>query len=320
MNVAKGERSVRRIGQLFLVVFLLFGLVACQSELQNEQDSTPAPKTKAGSHGFLWKTSTGNTTVYMLGSIHVANEDFYPLDPDIESAFAESDTLVVEADVVNINQAKMLKLLEARGKYIDGTTLKDHLSQDLYKKLEETLKTFKLKASLFETYEPWYIAMMIDSLHTLKLGYNPELGIDYHFLEIATEKKMEIIQLEGAAYQIHLFDQFSPEIQVKVLESSLESVDHPEELHELVQYWKEGDLIGLERLTYSNEDLSKEFEVYMDVLLNKRNVRMVEKIEDLLKRGENKEFFVVVGAAHFIGEQGIVKLLQDKGYIVEKIE
>jgi uncharacterized protein YbaP (TraB family) len=316
---------VKKIGQFFLVVFLLLGLVACnpqsqQTESQNEQDTSPTPTTKVGSHGFLWKTSHGNTTVYMVGSIHVANEDFYPLDPDIESAFAESDTLVVEADVVNINQAKIMKLLEARGKYNDGTTLKDHLSQDLYNKLEETLKTFKLKASIFETYEPWYVAMMIDSLHTLKMGYNPELGIDYHFLEKATEKKMEIIQLEGAAYQLHLFDQFAPEIQVKVLESSLESVDHPEELNELVQFWKEGDLKGLERLTYSNEDQSKEYKIYTDVLLNKRNVRMVDKIEKLLKSGENKEYFVIVGAAHFIGEQGIVKLLQDKGYIVERIE
>ena len=44
---------------------------------------------------------------------------------------------------------------------------------------------------------------------------------------------------------------------------------------------------------------------------------MAEKIEGYLKGKE--EVFVVVGAAHLIGEKGILKLLGDKGYHMEQV-
>jgi uncharacterized protein YbaP (TraB family) len=41
------------------------------------------------------------------------------------------------------------------------------------------------------------------------------------------------------------------------------------------------------------------------------------KIDKLLKK--KGTYFVVVGAAHFIGKQGIIQLLKEKGYAVEQI-
>jgi uncharacterized protein YbaP (TraB family) len=51
-------------------------------------------------------------------------------------------------------------------------------------------------------------------------------------------------------------------------------------------------------------------------LIYERNRRMVSKIEGYL-RG-NGSYFVVVGAGHLIGEQGIVKALEKKGFRVEQ--
>ncbi|WP_426253101.1 TraB/GumN family protein [Paenibacillus pabuli] len=42
------------------------------------------------------------------------------------------------------------------------------------------------------------------------------------------------------------------------------------------------------------------------------------KPDGYLTNGKGEEYFIVVGAAHYLGDQGIVKLLEDKGYAVER--
>jgi hypothetical protein len=44
---------------------------------------------------------------------------------------------------------------------------------------------------------------------------------------------------------------------------------------------------------------------------------MASKIEDFLRNRET--YFVVVGAGHLVGSQGIIEILKGKGYMVEQL-
>jgi len=48
-----------------------------------------------------------------------------------------------------------------------------------------------------------------------------------------------------------------------------------------------------------------------------RNVGMADKSEKFLK--ENKKTFVIVGAAHLLGDKGVLETLKKKGYKVEQL-
>jgi uncharacterized protein YbaP (TraB family) len=61
------------------------------------------------------------------------------------------------------------------------------------------------------------------------------------------------------------------------------------------------------------EDRNSNF--YKKMILD-RNINMTLKIEEYLNAGDT--YFVIAGLAHFIGEDGIVKMLQDKGYTVTR--
>jgi hypothetical protein len=52
-------------------------------------------------------------------------------------------------------------------------------------------------------------------------------------------------------------------------------------------------------------------------LLDDRNVAMATQLDEYLKGKE--PIFVVVGAAHIIGDKGIAKMLRDKGYKVDQV-
>ena len=51
--------------------------------------------------------------------------------------------------------------------------------------------------------------------------------------------------------------------------------------------------------------------------LTERNSAMADKIDDCLREGEDGTYLIAVGSLHMVGENGLVSLLQRKGYEVE---
>ncbi len=78
--------------------------------------------------------------------------------------------------------------------------------------------------------------------------------------------------------------------------------------------WKSGDAPEIERLVL--KDLKTEPQMY-DRLLVQRNRTWLPKIEALFSRP--KATFVVVGAAHLVGTEGLLQMLRAKGYSLEQL-
>src|SRR5262245_25585698 len=71
--------------------------------------------TRADSRDFLWKVSNGNGAVYLVGSVHLLNQDFYPLSAALEKAFKESDLLVEEVDLADLMAPQAQLQMLSRG-------------------------------------------------------------------------------------------------------------------------------------------------------------------------------------------------------------
>ena len=110
---------------------------------------------------LLWEVTTAKGKAYLLGSIHAAREDMYPLDPAIESAFAKSDTLVVEVDISHIDPAAMQQRLLSSGAYGKGESLSGNLPPEDLAKLKTFLAQRNLPFPLFDRFRPWLAAMMV---------------------------------------------------------------------------------------------------------------------------------------------------------------
>jgi uncharacterized protein YbaP (TraB family) len=293
-------------------------LKACEKKDEDSKDPVVVAPENEG--GFLWKTEHNGNTVYMLGSIHIGSEEFYPLNSNIENAYDASDYLAVEADIVNVDPDELTEILVKKAVYTDGSTLEDHLSDEMYLDLKEALSYYGIAIEHVNMYEPWYVNMLLEGLRPMGLEYAPELGIDYHFLAKATDEKKEIIELEGMEFQLNMFDTFSKEIQFKLLETTL-MVEGNESLKELMDAWNTSDDEAIERIVLADGgDNSPEYKEYMAEMLDNRNIGMADKIEQFLVSGKKETYFVVVGAAHYFGDMSIIKLLEEKGYEIEKIQ
>ncbi|MBB3114548.1 hypothetical protein FHS18_006669 [Paenibacillus phyllosphaerae] len=270
---------------------------------------------KEASRGFLWEVKHDGNTVYLAGSMHIADSSFYPLAPAFEEAFAEADYLGVEVDVSKATDPKVQELIMNLGTYQDGTTLKDHVSAETYAMLGEILTQYGLQPNALDAYKPWVVESTLLSLQASGAGYESATGIDLYFVQKALERNIPIIELESYESQLNMFNNFSPELQELTLQAALNGFNEIDDsVDQMADMWKSGDEEGLLELTEAmvvNEEYNK-------AMLVDRNKLMADKIDGYLKGTEKAEYLIVVGAAHFLGEDGIIKLLEDKGYTVTR--
>jgi len=271
---------------------------------------------KAGK-SFLWKIESDTGASYLLGSVHFLKKETYPLREVIEDAFEQCDVLVVEADVSNAKMAEVSMMTLQKGMYQGEETLKDNLSEKTYQLAKKKMDELGLNIEGFAKFKPWMAAINILGMQLMKMGFNPNYGIDKYFLEKATGKK-EILELEGIEFQLNLFDSFLEEESEKFLLSTILEADQiGKEVDNLVNAWVSGDTVKMEQILTENIRKYPKLENLYKRLIDDRNERMVEKIITYLNSGE--KYFIVAGAAHMIGKKGIVPLLKAKGYTVKQL-
>ncbi|MGG4483986.1 TraB/GumN family protein [Paenibacillus illinoisensis] len=270
---------------------------------------------QTGGRGFMWEVESNGNTVYLVGSMHIADDSFYPLREEFEEAFAEADYLGVEIDISKAADEAQQKLILDLGSYQDGSTLKDLVSSETYTKLGDILKKNGLEPNALDAFKPWVAESTLASLKSTTAGYEASAGVDLYFIQKAIESKLPIIELESYESQLGMFNDFSKELQEETLKATLDNFDVLDDsVNQMAEMWKTGNDEQLLELTNSFSDN----EEYNKAMLIDRNIGMADKIDGYLKSDKKEEYFIVVGAAHYLGEHGIVKLLEDKGYTVER--
>jgi uncharacterized protein YbaP (TraB family) len=265
---------------------------------------------------FLWRVGSGTNTVYVLGSLHFFRKEIYPLNKGIETAFDRADILVVEANVNDITKLDIQKLMESAF-YLDDETLEKHVSAEAYKLIQKETGRLGLRLEFINRQKPWFLALVLESLELLKLGFDPHYGIDKYFLSKAAGKK-NILELESLDYQIDLLSKFSDREQESFLLYTVKDLRIlRQEMDKLTQAWITGDAQGLESIMTRGVVEDRRMSSVYEKLVVERNRNMASKIEEFLRNKET--YFVVVGAAHLVGNQGIIEILKGRGYLVEQL-
>lgn len=331
--------QMKRFLAWLLVLAMCFMLAACNpdtnSKAKPEKDATESTSQKEAdtskndaSQPLLYRvTDKSGNVLWLFGSIHVGREDYYPLPDYVLNAFHQSDSLAVELDIVAFEKdmsAQMSAILPLV--YQDGTTISDHIPKELYDKCVDILKEYNSYLSGLDIYCPAFWSSMIDSLMVAELGGDVDLGIDRHLLDLANKANKEILEIESAKFQYQMMADFDDDVQIALLESSVESYEDKkkakEDLKDMMDLWASGDEKAFaEYLAADDEDMTEEekqsYAKYEKAMLTDRNLSMAQYARQALASG--KEVFICVGAAHIVGEGAVVDLLEEQGYIVECI-
>ncbi|MDM8098571.1 MULTISPECIES: TraB/GumN family protein [Oceanobacillus] len=288
---------------------------------EDEAGADEAEKEEAesgeGKGGFLWKVESGDTEMYLQGTIHLGTDDFYPLDPAIEEAFDSADVVLPEFNLLEEMPAQEEVLEYAMLE--EGTTLEDELSDETYEELASIFEENGLDLETMNEFQPWFVEMMLLEFTTMSSDVDSQEAVDLYFLEKATEDEKEIISLESAEEQFEVLSGYSMETQIQTLELAIDGYEEaPEEMEELAEAWLEGDIEAMETMSddYGEAGINAE---YMEELNDNRNIDMANSLDDILQEDSGQVYFVFVGTAHFTVEPSIITELEDKGYEVEHV-
>ena len=269
----------------------------------------------AGEKLPIWTVRSDSAEVVLLGSVHMAYAEIYPLREEIEAAFAAADTLVVEVDISGANALEIQQLMLEKGVLPEGESLQQTISGQTWEDLQSYLRSRGLPVEMFARLRPGLVITTLSSMRLAELGLRPEMGIDQHFLDLALGNK-PVLELESAAQQIELLLDF-PDQDLLMAQTLVQLHDIDRYLRPIYDAWRAGDAAQLNRLLLTDErQRHPEFQPLYEKLFYQRNRAMTSKIEGFL--GGSGRYFVVVGAGHLVGEEGIISLLERRGFSAQQ--
>ena len=273
-----------------------------------------AQSTGPAGRSFLWKIHSGSKLVYLAGSVHALSADVYPLSPAFEQAFMASGTLVEEIDLGDAEIMAAAPAILAKGMFLDGRRFDSVVSKETAALVNARLKDSGLPVEMFQAMKPWMVMLTVAALDAQKAGLDPSLGLDKHFYDRAKAAGKAVVGLETAESQIDRLDSMSADLQEQLLRSSLsESETTRNSLKTIVSAWRRGDGASLEKTLLT--DFTQYPAAYRSLIVE-RNNNWMPQIEACLAHPQ--PCLVVVGAAHLVGPDGLLTLLQRKGYKIEQ--
>lgn len=267
---------------------------------------------------LLWKVSDADSSVYLLGSMHLLTETDYPLANAVEAAFADSAQLVFEMAPDQLDPARLAQAMLQAAMRSDDQTLQQSLPAATWKALQAYAQAQGLPVAALQHYKAWFVALMVMMGESQKAGVDPALGLDQHFMRRAAQAGKATAGLESAESQIALFDGMGAQAQLQFLQETL--ADAPrmqQQMDELLGAWRQADEAQLERLGL--HALQHDYPALYQSVNLARNRAWLPRVEALLRDSHHDNALVIVGALHLLGDDGLVRQLARRGYRVQRL-
>lgn len=303
-----------------VVSLLLLGATACAAAQPNRRP-LPVSNVPFG-HGLLWKIEAPGQSSpgYVFGTIHVDDPRVTALPPAVERAFAASQSFHPEIAMDPANLAR----LSMRMFYRDGRTLEEALGPSLYQSTEDLLEDYGIPEDAARFMQPWAVIMILSTppqssvVRASLLGEGESEVLDVMLYRRALDRSMFVAELETVDEQVAIFDGLSREDQVALIRAAVQDLDNRGslDLEDLIRAYTERNLA---RIVQSLTDQERDNPLLARVhrrLLNDRNHVMTDRMIGFMQSGGA---FVAVGALHLPGNEGVLQLLENRGFVLTRL-
>lgn len=309
------ESKVTAVRRLLLLVSLTAFAACYRQPAEEEAKESPAENldTQQGA-GSVWIADRPDQPgrLFLCGTIHILREKDYPLSPGYEAAYNHSDKLVLELPPGSGSGPAMASRMNQLGMYSADTSLEANVTEDTWESVKKWAASRKVEASSLNRFRPWFVSLIITASEYGALGAKPDIGVDQHFETRAKHDGKHAEGLETVEFQLQLFSSLTNAQQKNMLEQTLAEVSQlPQEYEKMIAAWKNGELHALHDMLFREAERYPEL---MNLFLKNRNHSWIDRLDAMLKKGENA--MILVGTGHLASEEGLIQLLKNRGYRV----
>ncbi len=267
--------------------------------------------------GYLWRLDKDGRVSWLYGTLHLGRAAWTVPGPHLAAALRQADTLALELDPLD---AEAMKPLLAPG---DPARRAQVLTAERARRLQRQWQAVcaaeegRLLAAL-----PPVLQVTALSGHAARAdGLHPEFAIDAVLAGYARRARLPLVALESARDQRALFVPETAAEEAEQVDDALAELENGRlrrRMGELAQMWASGDLARLASYPQWCECMQTPAErALMHQLLEARNPALARGIAALHDGG--LRVFAAVGALHMVGAEGLVALLQRRGFAVTQV-
>jgi uncharacterized protein len=274
---------------------------------------------------IFWKIEKpGIAPSYLLGTMHLADPRVIAMPEAAKDDFATAKAVIVESDEIADKQKASAALLARPDltMFTDGKTIYDFIDDNQKAMLEKELAERGIPLAAVVKMKPWILSSFV-ALPTCELQRKAAGAefLDEKLTRDAMAQGKQVVGLETMAEQLEAMSSVSMKTHIAGLVAVLKDPQRTKDLMEtMIELYVSGKpaMIGplgeyIDKQDASGEDIA-EFE---NKMVTQRNHHMADRAEATLDKGNA---FMAVGALHLPGPQGLVALLQQKGFTVTAVK
>jgi uncharacterized protein len=265
-------------------------------------------------NSILWEISGNGLSQrsYLMGTLKFIGEKEFYMPANVTTLMRACNSFAIEDEVDHHAQHELNKVLH----YPKGQSLATTLSPDDYKKLKDLFrKEFGVDSKAFDHKYSHIKPLAISIIMTrLSLGEKTKF-YDIELLRIAKDNNLTAYSLEGIEREAEALNQFPIEEQAKALMHSIANFQsQKDEYQKLMADYPKGNLEEIFQYTLHPTENNPRF---LEEFYYKRNEEWLPKIESMMKEGPT---FLALGLSHLEGSRGILRLLEQKGYVLTPVK
>lgn len=262
----------------------------------------------------IWSVEKpGGGTITMFGSVHLLPAALTWRTPALEDALAKADIVVFETQIEGMATAEVQSYLAQNSMNPPGVTLSTLLTADEKTTVENAATSIGVPFAMLEPYRPWLVAIQLGLGVLMKQGFDPNSGVDKLIEAEARAAGKGLDYFETAIEQLDIFTSMpADEEKAFLVVGAAEILKTPEAMAMLLDAWAKGDVASIDTLMNAGLEASP---ALGKKLLEDRNARWVDKITSQYM-ADDKNYLIVVGAAHLAGDKSVQTMLRAKGVTV----
>lgn len=281
------------------------------SSLASPGDEPPAGSTAEGNKGLLWKVErSGLRPSYVFGTLHSEDPRIADLSPAVLRAFRFSDVFAMEMIPDHASLARM----SAAMFITDGRDLKELLGESCFAQAVTVMNNYGIAPDVLIKLKPWVV-------FTVLTMPKPEKGmfLDMILYGVALSDGKYVHGLETADEQVAIFEDIRLDDQVAILQDVIAHYAALSDVNrELAVRYSQGNLGAVAALQdeYLATRDKRLIQSYRRHVIDDRNLRIVER---MVPRIEEQNAFIAIDAGLLPGEQGVLHLLEQRGYRISPV-
>ena len=271
---------------------------------------------QAHADSSVWTVEKDGNILFIGGTIHLLTTSDYPLPAAFGKAYAKSGIVVLETDLQKLQSPEFQATMIHELSYADGRNLQQEVNENTYRALEQFFTSRGIPMANIIGFKPGMVSTMITMVELRRLGL-VGIGVDTYFSTKSIDDQKKMGQLETVETQLAFIANMGAGQADEMLIYTLADIERlPTLMQSLKDAWRQGNMARLREVGIT--PFKNEFPVIYQSLLVDRNNAWIPQIEAMLKTRAVE--FVLVGALHLAGDDGLLAQLSTRGYKVQQFQ